>query len=167
MKKGLPKMQGYLQIVLALLLLVLAAACGSDSDSDGEAGSLPILIDTPTTADSHMLSVRETSLVMGGSVSESPLGKSTETVCNCAGFQCFFDPQCVTVSVPRVGVIVTNQTTGESFGGIIAFSSQTPGETIYRWSASVTLAVGENHISATADDGAGNQGSDAVIVANP
>jgi hypothetical protein len=155
----------YCRIVFAFVLLVLAAACGSGSN-DGSASS-SILIDTPTAADSYTLSARETSLSISGSVSESPLGQITQTACNCVGFQCFFDPQCVTVSSPRVAVTVTNQTTGESFPGIISFNSQAPSETSYRWTATVSLVVGENRITATADDGQGIHGNDVVIIANP
>lgn len=155
------------QFILIVSCLLLAVSCGSQTDGDAGPGPLSISIITPTAAESQTLSARETSLVIGGSVSESPRGKATEAACNCVGFQCFFDPQCITVYVPRVHVTVTNQANGESSRATLAFNSSAQDEKIYQWTASISLAAGQNRIVATADDGAGNQGSDAVVLANP
>lgn len=154
----------WLQILLPLLLLLPLTACGSDDD---DAESLGIGINDPTATGAHTLSSRQEALTVGGFVFESPLGKTTETACNCIGFACFFDPQCITVNVPRVEVTVANQTNGASSWATIAFNPDAASETSYRWSASVSLAVGENRIVARADDGEGNRGSDELKVVNP
>ena len=155
-----------LHLLLSLLLLLILFACGSDEDN-ANSDSLGIGINDPTHTGSHTLSSREEILTIGGFVYESPLGKDTESVCQCIGFACFFDPQCTTFYVPRVDVTVTNKTTGGSSRATIAYSREAPEESSYRWSASVSLMVGENRIVASADDGSGNRGSDDLLVINP
>lgn len=68
---------------------------------------------------------------------------------------------------PEVPIIVANQTNGRSSGASIAYNPKVREETFYLWSASVSLAAGDNRVVARADDGGGNQGSDALRVNKP
>lgn len=161
------------RIVFSTCFALFLISCGGDGGG-GEtlpgAGSLGIGIDDPGDTGILTLASREESLTVEGFVSESPLGKHSETGCFC-GFACLYYPYSsgcyYTAYWPRVTVTLSNQTINNSSFAGIADDPDAPSEAFYRWSASIPLVVGENRIVVRADDGNGNWGSDALRVINP
>ncbi len=150
-----------------LLVFLLAGSCGTEDGSGTIGGTLLIDISIPSASVTYTLPSSAGSIEVGGYVSESPYGKVQESVCNCAGFACFFDPQCTTMYFPRVDVTVQNLETGQSVAATLSNNSYSQSESGYSWHATVSPVGGNNRVTAQASDGIGYQGSDSITIQNP
>lgn len=156
------------RLLFLLLVALLIGSCGSEDGLSGSGGILQIYINSPTASATYTLGSATSSIYIGGYVSESPYGKVQETACNCVGFGCLFgDPQCSTMYYPRVDIFVQNTATGQTIAATLSYSTSSPDESGYSWSATVSLISGNNLIVAQASDGRGYQGSDSITIQNP
>lgn len=156
------------RLVMLLIAGALAVSCGRDDDGpEIIRGFLQIDISTPSYSEVYSTGSEISSIQVGGTVSESPYGKVQETVCNCAGFACFFNPDCTTMYFPRVNVTVRNLETGQSVAATLPNSSYSQSGSGYTWEATIPLVSGSNRINAEASDGMGFSGSDSITIENP
>ena len=156
-------------LLLIVLAVISGVSCGSDDNGSGGTlgGVLQISVTAPDTAETYTLGSSAADISIGGMVSESPYGKVEDIACNCVGFGCLFDPQCITVYVPRVDVFVQNSLTGQTVKATLDYNYSAQSETSYAWHATVSLASGTNRIVSDASDGKGYAGSDSITIINP